>query len=316
MGTLFDDRNYEPSRLVAFAGNTLERRSEERAEDCLAQAFAQETARAYVTTGDKLLFKAENDPLFALGELDAWRVDRAEAILLGYAGDGSPRLFLRTGVTEKELGAKVRVVGFRTVFAEGILPPDRLGEFAQGASLLAWNVSSRFCGRCGAATEPAAGGHRHRCPSCERELFPRSDPAVIMLGIDERHNRCLLGRSPHFRPSVYSCLAGFVEPGETIEAAVRRETHEEAGITLGRVRYHASQPWPFPHSLMIGCYGEALTQQINRDEAELEGCRWFGGDEVGEMLRGTSDAGYKLPYKGSIAYRLIADWHERIRAFE
>ena len=120
-------------------------------------------------------------------------------------------------------------------------------------------------------------------------------------------DKCILGRSKHFAPGMYSALAGFIEPGETIENAVRRETLEEAGIRLGRVVYHASQPWPFPYSLMIGCYGEALSEEIDADLEELEDCRWFSREEVLTMLDRTHPTRF-VPPKGAIAYHLIRDW--------
>jgi NAD+ diphosphatase len=125
-----------------------------------------------------------------------------------------------------------------------------------------------------------------------------------------RAGRCLMGRSPHFAPGMYSCLAGFIEPGETIENAVRRETFEEAGIRLGRVAYHASQPWPFPYSLMIGCFGEALDDDIVFDGKELEDCRWFSRDEVLSILRGAHAGGVTVPPPGAIAHHLIRAWAE------
>jgi NAD+ diphosphatase len=150
------------------------------------------------------------------------------------------------------------------------------------------------------------GGYRRDCPACGAEHFPRTDPVVIMLAIDGE--RCLLGRQARFAPAMYSCLAGFVEPGETIEDAVRRETAEEAGIAVGRVRYHASQPWPFPSSLMIGCHAEAISRDIVRDEAELEACRWFGRAEVQAMLAGLHPDGLKCPPDIAIAHHLIKAW--------
>ena len=154
----------------------------------------------------------------------------------------------------------------------------------------------------------AGGGVKRICPACKAEHFPRTDPVAIMLITDGE--RCLMGRSPHFPPGMYSTLAGFVEPGETIENAVRRETHEESGIRVGRVTYHASQPWPFPHSLMIGCYGEALSTEIVRDTAELEDCRWFTRAEVRDMLKrvpGNPDEP-ACPPKRAIAGELISSW--------
>ncbi len=146
------------------------------------------------------------------------------------------------------------------------------------------------------------------CTSCGAELFPRTDPVVIMLAVTP--DRCVLGRSPHFAPHMYSALAGFVEPGETIENAVRREIGEESGLGIGRVVYHASQPWPFPHSLMIGCFGEAITEEISFDGNELEDCRWFFRDEVRSIIAGDHPDGIRIPPAGAIAAHLIKAWAE------
>jgi len=181
-----------------------------------------------------------------------------------------------------------------------------LGALAQGAALLAWNASHRFCGRCGAETAMRAGGYKRRCTGCGTEHFPRTDPVAIMLTVSG--DKCLMGRGRHFAPGVYSALAGFIEPGETIEAAVRRETLEEAGIRLGRVVYHSSQPWPFPYSLMIGCYGEALNEDISTDADELEDCRWFTRAEVLQMLAGTHPGELRVPPGHAIAHQLIRTW--------
>ena len=131
-----------------------------------------------------------------------------------------------------------------------------------------------------------------------------------MLVVDEARDVCLLGRSPHFREGMYSCLAGFLEPGETIEDAVRRETLEESGIRVGRVRYHASQPWPMPHTLMIGLFGEARSTTITRDTTELEDCRWFERAETAEMLDRSLGEYRASPPAGAIAHRLMRDWVE------
>jgi len=150
------------------------------------------------------------------------------------------------------------------------------------------------------------GGYKRVCTGCEAQLFPRTDPVAIMLAVTP--DKCLLGRSPHFPPGMYSCLAGFIEPGETIEDAVRRETFEESGIRIGRVAYHASQPWPFPHSLMIGCFGEALTHDVDPDREELEDCRWFFRDEVAAIIAGTHPDGILMPPPGAIASHLVRAW--------
>ncbi|SMX27367.1 NADH pyrophosphatase [Pelagimonas phthalicica] len=172
-------------------------------------------------------------------------------------------------------------------------------------SIFAWHASHGFCSKCGAKTEWYQAGWQSICPSCGTQHFPRTDPVVIML--ITRGNKTLLGRSPGWPEGMYSCLAGFLEPGETIEAAVRREVMEEAGVPVGPVRYLASQPWAFPSSLMIGCHGEALDGAITLDPNELEDARWVSREDMIEAYAGQrSDI---LPgRKGAIAHFLIRNW--------
>jgi NAD+ diphosphatase len=153
----------------------------------------------------------------------------------------------------------------------------------------------------------AAGAKRH-CAACGAEHFPRTDPVAIMMVV--RGEMCLLGRGPHFPAGMLSCLAGFVEQGETIEDAVRRETREESGIIVGDVRYIASQPWPMPHSLMIGCIAQAHSETIAHDATELELCGWFSRGAVRQMLDGTHPDGFSAPLKGAIAGTLMQLWVE------
>jgi NAD+ diphosphatase len=213
-------------------------------------------------------------------------------------------------VDADDLASHFKPADMRSLWRDLLLEGEILGEAAQGVSLIRWNSDNRFCGRCGSLTESRIGGYKRVCVACEHIIFPRTDPVVIMLTIDEQRDLCLLGRSHHFAPGMYSCLAGFVEPGETIENAVRRETHEEAGIATGRVRYHASQPWPMPHSLMIGCYAEARSTEIHLDGTELDDCRWFTREETLAMLDRSAPSGNSSPPKGAIAHRLMRDWVE------
>ena len=174
-----------------------------------------------------------------------------------------------------------------------------------------WDRTHRFCGRCGTATELQDNERARRCPACGQLAFPRLSPAIITLVTrGERDEEVLLAHGRQFPGRFYSALAGFVEPGESIEEAVRREVAEEAGITVGEVRYLASQPWPFPSSLMIGCIGTALDREITRDGDELEDARWFSRDEVAAMAArsGDADASPRLPTPMSIAYQLTRMW--------
>lgn len=176
---------------------------------------------------------------------------------------------------------------------------------ATAKAILGWHRSHRFCSACGHESALAAGGWQRRCPACAALHFPRTDPVVIMLVT--RGNSALLGRSPGWPEGMYSCLAGFMEPGETPEAAVRREVAEETGIRVGAVRYLASQPWPYPSSLMIGCHGIAETTGITLDPAELEAALWITREALAEVLAGCHPA-IRQPRKGAIAEFLLRNW--------
>lgn len=301
----------EPSSLTAFSGNTLDRQSEYRDENCLEKALKVEGTHILAFTGNRLILKHDGqvlDPLFAAYELPELQPDFDNAVLLGYRQTGEPRIAVPVGVAADDLAANFKPTEARALYRDGLLDEELLGEAAQGAALIHWNVTNRFCGKCGGRTESRIGGYRRVCAECQNMTFPRTDPVVIMLTIDEERDRCLLGRSHHFQEGLFSCLAGFVEPGETIEHAVRRETFEESGIRTGRVRYHASQPWPMPHSLMIGCYAEAVSTEITVDQQEIADCRWFSREEVKRLLEGQPGEGLFAPPSGAIAHRLIRDW--------
>jgi NAD+ diphosphatase len=185
----------------------------------------------------------------------------------------------------------------------GQLTPDDAAVLAHARGLMHWRVRHRFCGNCGSPCEPRSAGHAMACMQCGAQHFPRTDPAVIMLVHDG--DRCLLGHSQRFPNStMYSTLAGFVEPGESLEEAVAREVLEESAIRVGRVSYHSSQPWPFPASIMLGFYAEALSSEITIDASELRDARWFSRDEI----RNNDRHGFNLPRRDSIARRLIEDW--------
>lgn len=189
--------------------------------------------------------------------------------------------------------------------ARGALPATDASVLAHARALMHWRGRHRFCGVCGAPCEPRSAGHVLHCTGCGTQHFPRTDPAVIMLV--HRGERCLLAQSQRFASAtMYSTLAGFVEPGESLEEAVAREVCEESGVVLGRVTYHSSQPWPFPANVMLGFHAEALTDALTIDPAELRDARWFTRAE----LRDHAALGFTLPPRDSIARRLIEDWLE------
>lgn len=185
------------------------------------------------------------------------------------------------------------------------ITPRSAELLATAKAVLGWHATHGFCARCGAETRMAMAGWQRACPACGAQHFPRTDPVVIML--ITRGNKVLLGRSPHWPEGMYSLLAGFVEPGEPVEAAVRREVLEETGITVGRVRYLSSQPWPFPMSLMLGCAGEALDEEIRVDPEELEDALWLSREDLACAMAGEHPA-IKPARRGAIAHFLLRNW--------
>ena len=307
---LFDAPQAEPSQFVGFAGNIIDRQSENRADDAAEKALADPTARLLLMGSGRILLKLDPEGqaqgYFTSAEAVALGSETGNAVLLGFSPAG-PVVAIPVAAEPETLPQTIKAIDYRSVYMQGLVDPAALGALAQGASLLAWHANHRFCGKCGQPTEMRAGGYKRLCPACGTEHFPRTDPVAIMLTVSK--DRCVLGRGRHFAPGMYSALAGFIEPGETIENAVRRETLEESGIRLGRVVYHASQPWPFPYSLMIGCFGEALNEDIDPDLAELEDCRWFERGEVLAMLD-KSHPSLVVPPPGAIAHHLIRAWAE------
>ncbi|MEO5758098.1 MAG: NAD(+) diphosphatase [Mesorhizobium sp.] len=305
---LFDAPLREPSQFVGFSGNTIDRQSENRADDSVEKALADPSTRLLLMHGGRLYLKlgdGDLDPWFSTTEGKPLDISLERGILLGFSAIG-PVLAVPAGIEPEQLPETIKAIDYRSVYMQGLIDEAAAGAMAQGAALLAWHASHRFCSKCGTESQMRAGGYKRHCPNCGTEHFPRTDPVAIML--TATRDKCLLGRGRHFAPGMYSALAGFIEPGETIEAAVRRETLEEAGIRLGRVVYHASQPWPFPYSLMIGCFGEPLNDDIQADLNELEDCRWFSRDAVRSMLAKEHPGNLFTPPKGAIAYHLIRAW--------
>ena len=186
-----------------------------------------------------------------------------------------------------------------------VLSPQEAAIAAQARSLMEWHARHPFCSACGNRSVHRNGGSSRHCPQCQTDHFPRLDPVAIVLVV--KGDKCLLGRSGRFGRNLYSALAGFIEYGESIEEAARREIKEESGIEVGEVRYVASQPWPFPYSLMVGCYGEALSETIVLDEEELADARWFSKDHVKRALAGEA-TDLSVPGKLAIARHLIENW--------
>ncbi|MGC1397389.1 NAD(+) diphosphatase [Candidatus Binatus sp.] len=302
--------------MIPFGGSPLNRASEKR-------------------TDSNWIESRRRDPSSLV--LPMWRL---EPFILGSEKSGPPVELglVRAGVVESivEAGALCLVLGLdgeRAVFAMDIPGADDpansgplagLGYFrdarvaasivslkdaaiiAQAKAMIDWHQRHGFCARCGAPTKIMDAGYRRLCGQCKAEHFPRVDPVVIMLATFGE--ACLVGRGKQFPPGMFSALAGFVEPGETIEEAVRRELMEEASVKVGEVTYYATQPWPFPSSLMIGCFAKAESRDAKVDENELAEVRWLERTVARELIEGKQIDGLRVPPPIAIAHHLIRTW--------
>jgi len=302
-----------PKPLLGYTASILARVAERRGDAAFLAACAADGSCGTFAIGGELVVMRRTanglDPLFRSEEARAL-APVAETVFLGLAGEAG-----RFGIAldpEATKGLKQRpdlvVTDLRSIAVQGLVGPEHLAPLAEAKALLAWHARHRFCANCGKPTNMSQAGWKRECAACKVEHFPRTDPVVIMLAIDG--DRCLLGRAGRFVSNMWSCLAGFVEPGESIEEAARRETLEEAGITCGRVKYFASQPWPFPMSLMIGCHAQATSSDITVDREELEDARWFTREEVASMFNGEHPEKISIPPPIAIAHHIIRAWVE------
>jgi NAD+ diphosphatase len=260
------------------------------------------TSNAARTVTDLRWFTAE--------QLKALSLDTSQAIFLGVdrtTGAGHFALALTEAHAMTLPGAAELfkpLVDLRSLAMQGVMSAEDISLVGQAKALTHWHDSA-FCGRCGGSTVMRDGGWKRKCTACDAEHFPRTDPVVIMLITDGE--RCLLGHEARFakEPRMYSTLAGFIEPGEDLEHAVQREIFEEAGLTVGEVRYHSSQPWGFPHSLMLGAIAFAESTTINIDPTEIEEARWFSKTEAQLMLDRKHPENWWVPGQQAIARALI-----------
>jgi NAD+ diphosphatase len=293
--------------LLGYTGVTIDRAAARRCdpkwlEVCLRDA----KTRIIRFEGSRPRIRLSDNPRATIAyeclEAAAGKLD--QAVFLGVDVTGAAVFAVNSGEPQEE-GTEdgVKLIDLRSLAVQGLLDAGELNLLAQARTLLDWHERHRFCAACGAPTEPLDGGYRRHCPSCRANHFPRTDPVVIAVIMNG--TRLLLGRQPQFLPGVYSALAGFVEPGESLEEAARREIEEETGIKVGRLIYHSSQPWPFPSNLMIGLLGEAESEAITIDPSELEHARWFPRGEVLQMLEGWHPDDLKVPPPMAIAHHLI-----------
>lgn len=300
---------------LAYAGCTLDRAKNLRADKAaLDERLREPFTRVLPVWRDRSLIAAGNRPcLHALGgPAGETAISLAsEVVFLGLASEG-PAWFacdlshleeeqlavVREGAAFEDLGRMVTLIA-----------ADEAALLAYARSIIYWHRRHRFCGICGSPTTGSQGGHARVCtePACAAQQFPRTDPVVLMLVTRSLNgsSQCLLARQRHWMPGLVSALAGFVEPGETLEEAVRREVREETGLEIDAVQYCGSQPWPFPSSLMLGFRAEARNwPELKVDGDELEDARWFHRDEVAAIR----SLGLRLPFRGTIARALIEAW--------
>lgn len=304
---------------VTFGGSGLDRAAEMRGDsDALA---ARDTARACVFWRGKILLDA-NDRVMRLPMTHAILQDRSDDLI--FLGRENEQLLFAADISRWlpegfDPDAQISFLddtrhvhracidgGFADIRMSMTLLSARDAEVAAtGKAVMEWHRSHGFCAKCGQKSEIKMGGWQRDCPACGTHHFPRTDPVVIML--ITHGNAVLMGRSPGWPEGMYSLLAGFIEPGETIEAAVRREVFEEAGVRVGEVSYLASQPWPFPASLMFGCAGEAVSHEIKIDPVEIEDALWVTREEMADVFAGQHPK-IKPARKGAIAHFLLENW--------
>jgi NAD+ diphosphatase len=302
------------SASIGFNFNPLDRRSDKRNDLTFLEHLRDDpSARFLIFDGDAPLLKrgTEYDPWFVVSEIAALGQPR-HSIFLGEDTNGGGRFALGFALNptpqDPSPGNGYDRIDLRSLALQDLVDAGALGILAEAKSMLDWHHRHSFCANCGAASRVTAAGWQRICDVCNAHHFPRVDPVVIMLVIDGE--RCLLGRQRHFASGMYSALAGFVEPGETAEDAVRREVMEEAGVKCGPVVYFASQPWPFPSSLMIGCFAQGSDTDIVVDTDELEDARWFRREEIAAMLAGTHANGLSAPKPFAIAHHLLQAYVE------
>jgi NAD+ diphosphatase len=298
--------------VYCFAGNPLDRVSERRDDREWIAALLDDPGTRMLALRDlKPLIRGTAIPALDWQPLAPWRGQieaGATLIFLGIA-DGCARFAIDATGADIAPDLDTEPIDVRALAPT--IPTGEAAILAEARSLIDWHARHRFCAQCGSPTRVASAGWVRRCPECRASHFPRTDPVVIMLAV--RGDRALLGRNRRRPGGRFSCLAGFVEPGETLEEAVRREVHEEAGIRCGRLLYLASQPWPFPSSLMMGFLAEALTEEITVDPEELAEARWFPRDAIREMVTraatGPDDpTQVSVPPPLAIAHQICRRW--------
>lgn len=302
--------------MIPFSGNPLNRASEKRTDSNWIESKRFDPSSLILPMWRLepfLLGPEKSNPPIELGLVRSDVVESiaaAEAICI-FLGLDEDRAIFALDVSDVEDPTKGRPLAglghFRDArTAASMVSIKDAALIAQAKAMIDWHQRHGFCPRCGASTKLMDAGYRRLCGKCKSEHFPRVDPVVIMLATEGE--ACLVGRGKLFPPGMFSALAGFVEPGETIEEAVRRELMEEASVKVGEVTYYATQPWPFPSSLMIGCFAKAESRDVKADETELAEVRWIERGAARELIEGKQVEGLRVPPPIAIAHHLIKTW--------
>ena len=302
--------------MIPYTGNPLDRASEKRTDTAWVASKRRDPSSRVLPLWRLqpfLLGSKRSRPPVDLGllppdQLESITSPDAPCIFLGL--DGEQAVFA-LDVSEASESTTTELLGPLGYFCEArtasqMVSYESAAMIAQAKALIDWHQRHGFCPKCGEPTQILDAGYRRLCGKCKAEHFPRVDPVVIMLATFDEV--CLIGRGKQFPATMYSALAGFVEPGETIEEAVRRELMEEASLKVGEVTYYATQPWPFPSSLMIGCFAKAANLEAKADGIELAEVRWLERDRARELIAGGEIGGVRVPPPIAIAHHLIRAW--------
>jgi NAD+ diphosphatase len=300
--------------IYCFAGNPLDRVSERRRDKEWVQSLLADPCSRILPLYDlKPAIPDMLRPALAWQEIAPWRPAIESGATLIFLGIDEGRAFFAIDAGATGVPGEAENIDVRTLAPQ--IPAGEAAILAEARSLIDWHARHRFCAQCGTPTDVSGAGWTRRCPNCRASHYPRSDPVTIMLVV--RGERALLGRNKRRPGRRFSCLAGFMEPGETPEEAVRREVWEESGIRVGRVKYLAAQPWPFPSTLMMGFLAEGISEEITIDPEEIAEARWFEREEVREMVAraatGEDDPEQiSLPQPLAIAHHLCRRWSNRL----
>ncbi|MBV9150183.1 MAG: NAD(+) diphosphatase [Alphaproteobacteria bacterium] len=298
--------------IYCFAGNRLDRASERRRDSAwIAGLLNDPAARVLPLWELRPPTRGDADVRLDWQPLSPWReaIERGATLVFLGLEEGRPYFAIDADSAEIGAGSNREPLDARSLAP--LLSGGEAAILAEARSLIDWHARHGFCAQCGAPTRVESAGWVRRCPACKASHYPRSDPVTIMLAV--RGDYGLLGRNRRRPGARFSCLAGFMEPGETLEEGVRREVHEESGVRVGRVKYLACQPWPFPSTLMMGFLCEALSEEITVDPEELAEARWFHRDEIRAMVAraasGPDDpTQVSLPGPVAIAHHICRRW--------